>query len=225
MASNPVVCKCDLHVHSQASRDSRSTCEQIVRAARRRGLDRVAITDHNSIAGALKARELAPELIIVGEEIATSAGEVIALFLSEPVPRGLTPTETVRRVHAQGGIAGVSHPMENFRREAMREEALLELIGELDFLEVFNARVLDMRVNQRAARLAQERGLPGSSGSDAHTPGEIGRAWVEIPPFTNAAEFLVALRAGQVRGKLSSPLVHLLSTYNKLLRKMSGRQT
>lgn len=181
------------------------------------------MTDHNTIDGALAARELAPNLIIVGEEIATTGGEVIAYFLHEAVPAGLSPHETIARVHSQGGLAGVSHPMEPFRREAMQLDALMLIVREIDCLEVFNARVLLPASNRRALAFARAHGIPRTAGSDAHSVAEIGRAWVETRPYRNPGEFLEVLRLGEIVGRLSCPLVHLTSTYAKARRRLGER--
>ncbi|MDY7042274.1 MAG: PHP domain-containing protein, partial [Chloroflexota bacterium] len=102
--------KIDLHVHTCYSRDSTNSPEAIIEACRRRGLDKIAVTDHNTIAGALALRELAPDLVIVGEEIKTSDGELIAFFVAEEIPAWLPLEETITRLRAQGAIIGVSHP-------------------------------------------------------------------------------------------------------------------
>ncbi|NUQ59665.1 MAG: PHP domain-containing protein [Anaerolineales bacterium] len=88
----------EFHSHTSTSKDSLTEPADLIRAARRKGLDRVVVTDHNSIAGARAAQSLDPELIIVGEEIMTTRGEILAAFVTEEIPAGLTPLETIRRV-------------------------------------------------------------------------------------------------------------------------------
>lgn len=187
--------------------------------ARERGLARIAITDHNSIAGALEGRALAPDFVIVGEEIATEDGELIAYFLHEPIPKGLSLDETVKRIREQGGVVGASHPLDRLRREALGMEALLCVADSLDCLEVFNARVVLPSDNDRARAFAREHGLPGTGGSDAHAACEIGRAYAEVPPFEGPEEFVEALRRGSVHGRVTNPLIHFVSTFNKLRRR------
>lgn len=212
----------DLHVHTCYSRDSLSPLAGIVQACRRRGLDRVAITDHGTIEGALALRQMAPELVIVGQEIKTTAGELIAYYVQEQVPAGLTSDEAIGRLREQGAVVGVSHPLDRLRREAMGRAALLRIVDKIDCLETFNARVLWPRDNQAAAELARERGLPATAGSDAHDVASIGVAWVEMPAFQDRDDFLANLRLGTIGGALSSPLVHLGSTYAKLRRRLSA---
>jgi len=191
-------------------------------ACRKRGLDKVAITDHNTIAGALALREMAPDLVIVGEEIRTKVGEIIAYFLKEEVPKGLPVQEAIARVRQQGGVVGVPHPLDRLRREAMGLTPLLTIIEQVDLLEVFNARTIFPADNRRALELARQHGLLATAGSDAHIPWEIGRACVEMPAFNDKEEFLRSLAQGQIVGRLITPLIHLASTWAKLINKLRG---
>jgi len=166
--------------------------------------------------------EMAPDLVIVGEEIRTSVGEIIAYFLEEEVPKGLPLQEAIARVREQGGVVGVPHPLDRLRREAMGLTRLLTVIEQVDMLEVFNARTVFPSDNRRARDLARERGLLATAGSDAHIPCEIGRAYVEMPAFNDKDEFLRSLAQGQIVGHLTSPLIHLASTWAKLIEKLRG---
>lgn len=209
----------DLHLHTDASWDSAVSPERLIQVARQRGLSRIAVTDHNTIQGALAAQSLAPDFVIVGEEIKTETGELLAYFIQEQIPPGLSLAETIRRIREQGGVVGVSHPLDRLRREAIGREALLPILPLLDCLEVFNARTILSADNDRARTLASEYGLPGTAGSDAHSAYEVGRACVEIPPFAGPVEFVEALRRGRVAGRLSPPWVHFISTINKRRRR------
>jgi predicted metal-dependent phosphoesterase TrpH len=210
----------DLHCHTCYSRDSLTTYDELLHAMDRRGLDNVAITDHNLIAGAREFYARAPDRFLVGEEIKTTHGEMIALFIQEKIPPGLSPQETIARVHAQRGLIGASHPLDRLRSEALGRRTLEAIHEQLDFLEVFNARISFARDNRLARELAVRWGLPGSAGSDAHAPSEVGRAYVEIPPFDDPASFLDSLAQGQIGGRLSSPLVHFFSTYAKWRKRL-----
>ena len=130
----------DFHTHTNTSKDSLTSPEQLIRIARHRGLDRVAVTDHNSIAGALAAHALDPERIIVGEEIMTTKGEILAAYVTESIPRGLSPLETIQRLREQGAFISVSHPFDSWRSGAWTPEDLLEITPLVDAIEVFNAR-------------------------------------------------------------------------------------
>lgn len=211
--------RADLHLHTDYSPDCAVSPRRLVEVARERGLARIAVTDHNSIDGALEAQSFAPDFVIVGEEIKTDSGELLAYFIRERIPPGLSPEETIRRIREQGGIVGVPHPLDQLRREAMGRDVLLRILSLVDCVEVFNARVVLPSDNARALAFAREHGLPGTAGSDAHSVYEVGRAYVELPPFAGPLEFLEALRRGKAMGKLSTPLVHLISTVNKLRRR------
>jgi predicted metal-dependent phosphoesterase TrpH len=213
--------KIDLHVHTTYSGDCLTSFEAIIEVCRRRGLS-VAITDHNRIEGALAFREVAPFPVIVGEEVQTLEGEIIGLFLEEGIPRDLTPEETVARIKEQGGLVYIPHPMDRVRRSVLRREALERITDQVDTIEVFNARVTFPADNEAARRFAQEHGLPQGAGSDAHTPWEIGQAYVEMEPFNDPQEFLRHLAQGRVVGRLSNPLVHLATTWAKLYRRLRG---
>lgn len=216
--------KVDMHVHTCYSKDATLSLETIMESYERRGLDGVAITDHSTIAGALALKEIAPFLVIVGEEIETTRGEILGLFLKEEIPGGLRPEEAMARIREQGGLVGVPHPLDRLRRSAMRQVALLDILDELDFLEGFNSRVTFPSDNRKAQALAQARGLPITAGSDAHTAYEIGRAYVEMPNFNGREGFLEALKEAQIFGRLSPPWIHLVSTWTKLRRRLSSQR-
>jgi predicted metal-dependent phosphoesterase TrpH len=214
--------KVDFHVHTCYSKDSLTPLEEVIEACQERGIDKVAITDHNTIAGALALLEMAPDLVIVGEEIKTNVGEIIAYFVEDEVPKGLPLQEAIARVREQGGIVGVPHPLDRLRREALGRTHLLSIIEQVDLLEVFNARTIFPSDNRRTLDLARERGLLASAGSDAHIACEIGHAYVEMPAFNNKEEFLRGLAQGQIVGHLTSPLIHLVSTWAKLIKWLRG---
>ena len=212
--------KVDLHVHTCCSADSLTLLEHVVLYARRRGLGAVAVTDHNTIQGALRLRRMTGFPIIVGEEIRSTGGEITGLFLEEEIPAGLSPRETVHRIRAQGGIAYIPHPLDRFRGSALEPSALREVIHEVHAVEVLNARNTLAADNRLATALVERYRLLTTAGSDAHHALEIGRAYVEMPPFTGRDSFLAALAEGTVRGHLSWPLVHVASTYAKVAKNL-----
>ncbi|MCL5108439.1 MAG: PHP domain-containing protein [Chloroflexi bacterium] len=214
----------DLHTHTYLSPDSTAKLADIVRAVQRRGLDGIAVTDHNRVEGALKLRELAPFPVIVGEEIETAEGEIIGLFLSELVPARLSPEETIARIRAQGGLVYVPHPFDRVRRGShLTAAALRRILGQIDLLEVINSRTTFPWDNRRAERFCALHNLHRGAGSDAHLPREIGQAWVELSPFGTAEEFLHGLERGRAVGHVSSPLVHLATRWVKLRRRWGPR--
>lgn len=222
--TNKALIRVDLHCHSVWSPDSLNWIPVLLRQARSRGLDRLAITDHNCIAGALQAQALAPDLVIVGEEILTTSGEVLALFVKEFVPPFLTPEETVRRLRAQGAFISLSHPFDH-QRHGWRLEELEELVPWLDAVEVANARVGSKQVNQRAQEFAARHGLAGTAGSDAHMPFEVGRFSLELPAFDSPETLRLALGRAKLYGDKSPAWVHLFSRYAYLYKKVFKRKT
>ena len=208
--------KADLHCHTVVSRDSLSLQEDIVAACQRKMIDCLAVTDHNRLTVWREDRLK----LIPGEEVMTTAGEIIGLFLIHEIPPNLAPLETVRRIKAQGGLVCVPHPFDRFRRRsALRPAALAEIAPEVDLVEGLNARNICPRDDFRAMQWAQANGLPVSAGSDAHWPGEIGTAYVELDDFASASEFLSRLRQSSIGGGHSWPWVHLLTTWAKLRKR------
>lgn len=212
----------DLHCHTRYSKDSLTHLPALLRWMDRRSVDMVAITDHNTLAGALEFQAHAPDRFVVGEEIKTRDGELLGLFLKEEIPMGLSIPETIARIRDQGGLVGVSHPLDRVRSEALGRENLEKFHHSLDFIEVLNARTVFPKDNEEARKLASLWGLPGSAGSDAHAPFEVGRAYVELPPFEDSVTFLQSLRQGTIAGRVSSPLVHFVSTYAKSRRRLGA---
>jgi predicted metal-dependent phosphoesterase TrpH len=212
--------KVDLHMHSYFSKDSLNSFDDIIKTCQRKGLDMICLTDHNTAEGALRLRDVSPLPVIVGEEVATTGGELLALFLEKTIPPGLSPLETIARIRDQNGVVAISHPADTIRREAMRSANVMAIIDRIDALEVFNSRCLLPRFNYNAQALARERGLPGVAGSDAHSLGEIGHAYVEMLAFSTRNEFLQNLPQAVIHGRLSLPWVHLTTTITKRLRRI-----
>src|SRR5919106_5843231 len=138
----------EFHCHTVYSKDCLTRPEDLVKTCRRKGLDRVVVTDHNTIAGASAAQAMDPERVIVGEEIMTTRGEILAAFVSEEIPKGLTPQETLRRLKDQGAYISVSHPFDRWRAGGWREEDLLEILPQVDAIEVYNSRCMHPRFNR-----------------------------------------------------------------------------
>jgi glycosyltransferase involved in cell wall biosynthesis len=199
----------DLHMHTDHSHDCATPVEVLLATARGQGLGAIAVTDHNEISGALEAAEKAPSYgvkVIVGEEIKTaSQGEVIGLFLKEKIPRGLTLAETVAEIRRQGGVVYVPHPFDRMH-SVPDYEHLLDVVGDVDAIEVYNPRVAIGSFNEEAARFAAKYRIPAGAGSDAHVAQGLGSVRVRMPDFDGPEEFLEALRAAQIVTKPSSLL-------------------
>ena len=210
--------KIDLHLHTEASFDCVVPLPELLERLTVRGINVQAVTDHNEIWGAQKLQALADERrkthpdtpqIIVGEEVSTLEGEIIGLFLSEQIPRDLSPEETVARIRAQGGLVLLPHGFDPLKKKRLKPEALERLAGEIDLVESFNARISRPKWNRAGAAWAEAHGLPKSAGSDAHTLADVGDAWAETPfqDVSTPAGLLAALRAGEVSGNWTPPLL------------------
>lgn len=207
--------KIDLHMHTCVSKDSAIHPADVVRIAKARGLDRICITDHNSIDGALAAKKIDPEFVIVGEEILTEHGEILAFFVSEWVPPRLSHQETLDRLEAQEAVISVSHPFDRHRNQPWTEELLEAILARIDAIEIFNARTVHSEDNDKAKTFATAHNLPVTAGSDAHIGMEIGAAYLEVPDFATPQEFRAGLPQAIVHGQLSPAWVHVFSTINK----------
>lgn len=211
----------DFHMHTYYSRDCNVRPEDLVRKAQRIGLTCIAVTDHNSIAGAMAVQRLAPFRVIIAEEISTTHGEITGLFLKGPVPRGLPPREAVRRVKEQGGLVSIPHPFDRVRRSPLARDALMEILPDVDLVEVFNARTTFTSDIYRCHRFAEERGLVKSAGSDAHTTYELGHVIIDFPEFDGTPQgFREAMRQARIIGRRANPLVHVASRYAKWGKKL-----
>ena len=191
----------DLHLHSSASFDCRVPPPEVARRCGQLGLAPVFLTDHDGVDGARSLVE-AGQAVIVGEEILTTEGELIGLFLKEQVPARLSPEETVDAIKEQGGLVYLEHPYDMGRRHLL-EDAIERIADQVDIVEVFNGRSRP-EINRRAGQLRSILGAAAGAGSDAHTLAEIGRVYVEMEAFDGAQDFLAKLRSGKVvtRGRL-----------------------
>jgi len=153
------------------------------------------LTDHDTIDGA-RALLQSGEPVIVGQEVMTSQGELMGLFLEKAVPAGMSPEDTVAAIKEQGGLVCLQHPYDS-RRRNLQETAIERIASAIDLVEVMNGRSTDA-ANRRAMELRQTLGVPGGAGSDAHSLSEIGRIYVEVQPFTGPRDFLVNLRDAKI---------------------------
>lgn len=213
--------KCDLHMHSFRSSDGNMSLDTIIQACQRRGIDCIALTDHNLLSAALELQKIAPFAVISGEEIKTTHGEIIGLFLQEEIPRDMSPGATAEEIHRQGGVVYIPHPFDRIRRSVLARDALLEIVDMVDVIEILNARITFKGDTLAAERFAIEHRKLMGAGSDAHVWWEIGGAYVDMPEFEMGRDgFLQALSQGTIYGKLAWPGVHLASSFNKWWKKV-----
>lgn len=221
----------DLHCHTSASFDSLSKPEQVARVAAERGLTHLAITDHDVIDGALRARDAAPDElhIIVGQEVRTTTGDLIALYIERPIPPGMAPFEAAMAVREQGGVVGLAHPFDRFRAGAGRkgwESELERVVPALDFVEAWNARLMVGDGNVRAAEFAAAHDLAGVASSDAHTVMEVGVAYTILNgPIATAEQFRAALADGpRLVTAHGSRLIRAGMPFVKLVQRFRGNR-
>ncbi len=185
--------KADLHTHSATSDGAHDVDSMLAHVADKTDLRIIAITDHDVIEGALRAEQIAPRYglrVVVGEEVSTLRGHLLALFIHEHIPPGLSLPETVARVHAQGGLAIQAHALDMLANSPMRRWPWPTLAGwrsfDLDGLETLNASQLDPLAHRRGAMVGRALGIALTGGSDAHHKGAIGSAFTLFPGSTVA---------------------------------------
>ena len=216
----------ELHCHTSASFDSLANPAAVARAAVARGLTHLAVTDHDRIDAALRLRDAAPSglTIIVGEEVKSADGDMIALFLREAVPPGLSAVETIAAVREQGGLVGVPHPFDGRRGFGRKTGTSLESIAHLiDWVEAYNARVIGGSANEKAALFAREHGLPGVGASDSHTVLEVGVSYSIVTGDPGTPEGLLAslLAVDFIPGRASF-YVRAWTPLAKIIQSMKG---
>jgi predicted metal-dependent phosphoesterase TrpH len=211
--NQPVVLKVEFHCHTCYSKDSLVTIQSLLKACHKKGIQRLVITDHNTIQGALRARELDPELVIIGEEVMTQEGELLTAFVKDEVPAGLPALKAIELLRLQDAFISVSHPFDALRAGHWQPGALLQILPLVDAIEVFNARCMSTRFNTQAKVFAQQHGLPGTVGSDAHSVYELGAATLSLPFFEDTDSLKKALLSVEPHTRLSAPWVHLFSRY------------
>jgi len=227
----------DFHVHTRFSRDSILSEEKFIRVASERGLTHVAVTNHNNVEGAVAVRDKVAELgleeqltVILGEEVSTTDGEVVGIFLQRTIPRGLSADATADAIHEQGGLVSIPHPFDPFRASHIRSEPLERLAeaGKIDMMEIFNSRVTFQRHNQDAAELAARYRIPGIACSDSHSSFEVAMSFNALPAFATAEELVAGLAENEWHGSRSSVLIHLTTrwaVWSNVVRRWLGRET
>jgi predicted metal-dependent phosphoesterase TrpH len=217
--------RADLHNHTHFSPDSILSPQELVRRCLKQGINCIAVTDHDTVQGGIEVERIVADRgitdlkVIVGEEVRSADGEILGLFLTEDIPPGLSGGETIDRIKSQGGVVGVPHPFDHLR-SALDYRRMVALVDQIDFIETLNARVVFRSHNRKARDFAIDHGLAESGASDAHSPCEIGQAYTTMSGFDGAADFTSKLREGKTAGRVSTPLIHMVSRYAVLRRKL-----
>lgn len=215
--------KIDLHVHTSHSRCAMLRPSDIEAVALKQGLDGVAITDHNTLAGALEVRDLAGKIkVIPGEEVKTSRGEIIGYFLEEPIPPFLSPEETLSRIRAQGGIVSVPHPLDRLRSSRLDRDVLEKILPDIDMIESFNSRDILTAADRTILNQAADLGKVLIAASDAHLKTEVGRCYALITDFSGPEDFLENLKNAEFVQRKSPFWVHLVTKVLKACKKKGG---
>lgn len=207
--------KYDLHIHSKYSSDGFLNPEKIVKIAIKRGLNGIAVTDHDTIKGGLEAKKYETEnfKIIIGSEVSTTKGEIIGLFLEQEI-QSTDYYEVVDEIKDQNGIVVVPHPFDGWRNSASLTKKDYKLVNNI---EIFNSRCVEDKYNQKASLFAKNNNLGVTGGSDAHFANEIGNAGIIIE--IDDPRRAILKNNLEVFGKRSTPLNHVLTKILKMRRK------
>jgi predicted metal-dependent phosphoesterase TrpH len=212
----------DFHMHTSYSHDCATDPKALVERCMNVGLNCIAVTDHNSIQGALEVQRLSSNIVIIGEEIKTTDGEITGLFLQQEIRPGLRPMETVMLIKEQGGIVSIPHPFDRLGRSPLPLNIMEEIMPHVSIIEAFNARTRLSRDSKRSREFGMAHNLLMTAVSDAHTLRELGKCYTELPDFDGSADgFKYSLRNARLIEHRSKPWVHVFSTLNKLRRKMN----
>lgn len=215
--------KIDLHTHSTASPDGGITFEQYAQALSTGKLDVIAITDHNSIDFATHAREKLGDRIIVGEEIMTTMGEIVGLYLKEPIRPGLSPLETVKQIKDQGGLVYIPHPFESIRK-GLHPGVLEELIDHLDIIEVCNGRAFLQNRSAQTVIWAKLNRIVGAASSDAHGIRGLGKTYTQVKELPKEDDLIKILAHGVPITDRPGLRSLLYPKYHKLRRRLKGSE-
>ncbi len=219
--------KAELHAHTSISPCSTLDPANLIRVAKKNGIDVLFITDHDAIGVAQKLCLSGEMRIVVGEEVSTSNGDLLGFFLKEKIPSGLTANETAKRIKDQGGVVAVPHPCDIFRKKRFNPEKLEEFLasGFCDCVEAWNARNIFSGADKKAEKLSLKHGLPFFSGSDAHTPAEVGRSATLMPDFSDGESFKKSLKNAELIKRKSPIWVHGITKIRKTLIGFGGEST
>lgn len=211
--------KIDLHSHSIISYDGGITEKEYVRLLGGKVIDYIAVTDHNETKFAKELKKKLGDKVIVGEEITSKDGEIIGLFLQETVQQGLSAKATVKQIHEQGGLVYIPHPFE-ILRQGMKIDVLKEIEGEIDIVEVFNARSKWRGKSEEALEFAKEYKIAGAASSDAHGGKGVGTSFSIISEVPSAKTLVGLLGKGKLCKEFAPIITYLYPSINKIKHKL-----
>lgn len=208
----------EFHCHSNYSKDGGASIENIIGICKKSGVTGIALTDHNEISGALELKKIAPEWlnVIAGEEIETSEGEIIGIFLNEKIMHGMPLEKTISEIKKQGGLTVLPHPFDRLRSKKIPDDNVENYADYFDIIEIFNARNIFKSDNKKARDLARTKNKISICGSDAHFIGEYGRTLVKNINSKCPREFLESLRKADFIERKTSILFHFMTKYKKI---------
>jgi len=211
----------DLHLHTNYSRDAKTTLEEAIQYAKKKQLDGIAVTDHDTIEGARRLAEEKDFLVIPGIEVSSRHGHILGLNIAEPIPPGLNMAETVERIRLLGGLAVIAHPAVIIKGLGTR----IHSASCIDAVEVINASAIPFSLSiYLSRRLALRLRLPETAGSDSHYPDEIGTAYTVVEADPNRDDVIEAIRKGRTEpfGKSISWMHRLERGTENVRRKLGG---
>jgi predicted metal-dependent phosphoesterase TrpH len=212
----------DPHIHSTYSSDSTASPRDIIKRAKKIGLDAIAIADHNTIKGSLitieEAKDFEDFVVVPAVEVSSSKGHIVALGIKEDVEKGLSPEDTIEKIRSLGGIAVAAHPFVSYR------DGLCDNVKELDIdaIETLNSRYIFGYSNWKAKNLAERRNLPEIGSSDAHFIGAIGSCVTEFEADFSCESIIEAILSGKTSvygDRTPLPLI-LKEVINKKIKKI-----
>ena len=213
--------KVDLHTHSTASPDGGISTKQYAHALSSGQLDIIAITDHNRIDYAQSVHKELGDKIIIGEEIMTTHGEIVGLYLIEPIKPGLSPQETIKQIKAQGGLVYIPHPFETVRK-GIHPQTLEEIHEHVDIIEVCNGRALMQNRGSQAVVWAKLNHVVGAASSDAHGSRGLGKTYSSVKNLPTQTTLVQELKGSALITDRPGVRALLYPKYHRLRKKVRG---
>ncbi|MCW1949533.1 MAG: PHP domain-containing protein [Candidatus Shapirobacteria bacterium] len=211
----------EFHCHSCFSQESWATPEKIIQQCQKNGIDGIALTDHNEITGAQELKQNAPAWlkVVIGEEISTTEGEIIGLFLHTKINAGLSLSETIQAIKKQGGLAILPHPFDRLRSKKLPLKNILKNIDSFDIIETFNGRTIWGADNKQAENYAKQREKIRISGSDAHFLSEYGKTLMHNIDCSNPRLFMESLKKATATNRKTNIFFHVLTKLARFCKK------